>query len=222
MNRISRPVFVLLSLGAIVVGGALAMSVSGRSEGARLAEANRQLEAARKEVAALRSERDQVAATLAATQSQLNIERSAQKQLALQAQRLEVENARIKEDLAFFDRVLPTVTGPRSLVIRRFRVELISPGQLRYRLLVVQGDQREQPFNGSLQIAVSTLRDGKSAMMIFPENNSSGLDPGFKLSFKHYQRVEGVLTLPDGLSVQTVEARVLEKGQIRAQQSAHL
>jgi hypothetical protein len=76
-------------------------------------------------------------------------------------------------------------------------------------------------FVGNLQLAVTTLQDGKSAMMVFPENNPNELDK-FKLNFKHYQRVEGVLTLPQGASVKLVQARVLERGQIRAQQAANL
>jgi hypothetical protein len=58
-------------------------------------------------------------------------------------------------------------------------------------------------------------------MMVFPEANSNEQDK-FKLGFKHYQRVEGVLTLPEGALVKTVQARVLEKGQIRVQQAANL
>jgi hypothetical protein len=34
--------------------------------------------------------------------------------------------------------------------------------------------------------------------------------------------LEGVLTLPDGVIVKTLQARVLDRGQIRAQQSANL
>jgi len=44
----------------------------------------------------------------------------------------------------------------------------------------------------------------------------------FKLGFKHYQRVEGVLTLQEGMTAKLVQARVLEKGQIRAQLSTNL
>jgi hypothetical protein len=72
-----------------------------------------------------------------------------------------------------------------------------------------------------LQLTVNVVRDGKNAMIIFPDNKSGEADK-FKLSFQHYQRLEGVLNLPEGSIVQTVQARILENGQVRAQQSAKL
>ena len=169
----------------------------------------------------LSTERDQFSTTVNGAESQLNIERSAQKQLAKQVQTLEAENTKLKEDLAFFESLLPTATGAQGVAIRRLKVDLNAPNQLRYRLLVMQGGKGERDFVGNLQLAVTIVQSGKSAMMIFPEQNSGEVDK-FKLGFKHYQRVEGILTLPDGASIKMVQARVLDKGQIRAQQSANL
>jgi hypothetical protein len=101
------------------------------------------------------------------------------------------------------------------------KVEALSPNQLRYRLLVMQGGRGEQMFAGNLQLVVTVLQDGKSAMITFPASNAVAEQEKFKLSFKNYQRVEGVLTLPSGASTTMVQARVLAKGQIRAQQSAN-
>ena len=58
-------------------------------------------------------------------------------------------------------------------------------------------------------------------MISFPEPNSTEPDK-YKLTFKHYQRAEGVLTLPEGAVAKTVQARILDKGQIRAQLSMNL
>nr|WP_322785767.1 DUF6776 family protein [Noviherbaspirillum massiliense] len=169
----------------------------------------------------LSAERDQYSTTVNAAESQLNIERSTKQQLANQVRSLESENARLKEDLAFFESLLPNATGVQGVAIRRLKVDLIAPGQLRYRLLIMQGGRNKPEFVGNLQLAMSTEQGGKTTMMTFPEGNSTDSDK-FKLAFKHYQRVEGVLNLPEGASIKTVQARVIEKGQIRAQQSANL
>jgi len=167
-----------------------------------------------------KAERDQFSTTVNAAESQLNIERSAQKQLAAQVKALEQENMTLKEDLAFFESLLPTATGPQGINLRRMKLDLISPNQLRYRLLIMQGGKGDRRFVGSLQLMVTTLQDGKSAMMTFPAVPAD--QEKFKLSFMHYQRVEGVLTLPEGVSTKLVQARVLENGQVRAQLSANL
>jgi hypothetical protein len=216
-----RLVFLAVALG---MGGAIAMWAYDLGRGftglAPLASAE-QVAAYKEEIEKLKLERDQFSATVNAAESQLNIERSAQKQLAVQVKGLETENVRLKEDLAFFESLLPADTGAQGVSIRRVKAELIMPNQLRYRLLVMQGGKGAHDFVGNLQLTLSVVQGGKSAIMIFPDGNSSEVNK-FKLSFRHYQRVEGVLTLPEGVSIKAVQARVLEKGQVRAQQSANL
>lgn len=180
-----------------------------------------QLAKYKEQVEKLSVERDQFSTTVNAAESQLNIERSAQKQLAAQVKTLESENTRLKEDLAFFESLLPNATGPAGVAIRRLKIDQIAPNQLRYRLLVMQGGKGDRRFIGTLQLMVTALQDGKSAMITFPAAVPAEQEK-FKLSFMHYQRVEGVLTLPEGASTKLVQARVLENGQVRTQLSANL
>jgi hypothetical protein len=179
-----------------------------------------QLEQFQEKMDALKIERDNFSSKVNAAESQLNIERSAQKQLAAQVKVLESENSKLKEDLAFFESLLPADTGS-GITIRRLKAELIAPNQLRYRLLIMQGGKGGRDFAGDLQFAVTVVQAGKSAMMILPHGNAGEANK-LKLNFRHYQRVEGILTLPEGASAKAIQARVLEKGQIRAQQSANL
>lgn len=214
----------LLFVAAIGLAGAAAMW--GYDAGLSLPSAHpenirEQLSRYKEQVEKLTAERDQYSTTVNSAESQLNIERSAQKQLAAQVRALEAENNRLKEDLAFFESLLPNATGALGVSIRRLKIDQVAPNQLRYRLLIMQGGKGEREFVGNLQLAVTTLQGGKSAMMTFPDGNPAEQEK-YKLSFKHYQRVEGVLTLPEGAVTKLVQARVLEKGQVRAQQSANL
>jgi hypothetical protein len=86
---------------------------------------------------------------------------------------------------------------------------------------VMQGGKGDQHFAGVLQFAVTGVQDGKTALIQFPEDSAA--DPGrFKLGFRHYQRLEGILSLPEGVAATAVAARVLDKGQVRAQTSVNL
>lgn len=211
----------LLAILAVCVGGALWVFHLGRAfSGLPADDTRQQLAIYKEQVSKLTAERDRFSTTVNAAESELNIERSAQRQLAVQVKALEAENARIKDDLAFFDSLLPSATGPQGIAIRRLKIDQVASNQLRYRLLIMQGGKGNQHFSGSLELAVSSVQDGKNAMIIFSEETS---EPGrFKLGFKHYQRMEGLLVLPDGVSATMVSARVLEKGQIRAQASVNL
>ena len=165
---------------------------------------------------------DQSGISVAAAESQINIARSAQRELVAQVKVLAIENARLKEDLAFFEGLLPTTKVVSGISISRLTADIAGPNQVRYRLLVIQGGKGERDFNGSVQLAVTVLQSGKSATINFPEAGSK--DPAdaerFHLSFKRYQRIEGLLTLPDGVEIKSMQARVLEKGQLRTQQTA--
>jgi len=213
----------IVAIAAAGLAGAVAMWFyeSGRLSGVEPDNARAQLAHYKSELEKVGAERDQLSTTVNAAESQLNIERSAQKQLASQVKALVAENARLKEDLAFFESLLPNATGPAGIAIRRLKVDQIEPNQLRYRLLVMQGGQGGRRFVGNLQLVVTAQHDGKSAMMTFPAAVPAEQEK-FKLNFMYYQRVEGVLTLPEGAATKLVQARVLESGQVRAQLSANL
>ncbi|OWW23019.1 hypothetical protein AYR66_23010 [Noviherbaspirillum denitrificans] len=220
-TRTPWPMRLVIVLAAFLAG-AVAMWFAGYGRFATVSPDNARAMAAeyKERLDQVTTERDQLSTTANAAESQLNIERSAQKQLAAQVKSLEADNMRLKEDLAFFESLLPNATGPAGVSIRRLKVDQLAPNQVRYRLLVMQGGKGDRRFNGSLQLMVTTLQDGKSAMMTFPAVPAD--QEKFKLSFTHYQRVEGVLTLPEGAATKLVQARVLENGQVRAQQAANL
>jgi len=212
-------VALVLGLGAVLAMWTydLGRSIAGIKPGV----SKEQLAALQEQVVQLTQERDQLLAAANTSESNLNIERSAQKQLAQQARVLESDNVKLKEDLAFFEGLLPAGAGPGAVAIRRLTAELVAPNQLRYRLLMMQGGKGEREFTGTLQLAVTVMQGGKNVMVTFPDAKSAEPDK-YKLGFKHYQRLEGVLTLPDGATARTIQARVLEKGQLRAQQSANI
>lgn len=116
--------------------------------------------------------------------------------------------------------MLPTNVGVDGITIQRLKAEVVVPNQVRYQLLAIQGEKGRQ-FVGNLQLSVTVLQGGKSVIINFPEQNATD-QARYKLAFKYYQRVEGVLTLPEGATIKAIQARVLERGQMRAQQSVNL
>ncbi|NDP58083.1 MAG: hypothetical protein GZ090_01835 [Oxalobacteraceae bacterium] len=217
------PLKMLFMVCTIALGGAAALWIYdlGRQFTGSGQPVQQNASAYQQQLDKLSAERDRYSSTVNASESQLMIERSAQTQLAAQVKVLETENARLKEDLAFFESLLPTGTGGPEVSIRRLTVDMVGQNQVRYRLLLMQGARGKSDFIGTLQLAVTTLQAGRSTVILFPAANSADAAQ-FKLGFRHYQRVEGVLTLPDGMSARSVQARIYEKGQMRTQASANL
>ena len=223
-RQVPWPIRLLMFVATLTVGGLITLWVVGRGNstaGFNPVANLEQINNFRDQIEKLRTERDQFSSTVNAAESQINMERSSQQQLLMQVKTLESDNARLKEDLAFFESLLPADTGPQGISIRRLKVDTVAPNQLRYQLLAMQGGKGERQFIGNVQLVITAIQMGKSVMITFPDLKPAELDK-FKLSFKHYKRVEGVLTLPEGTVAKTVQARVLENGQIRTQLSVNL
>jgi hypothetical protein len=223
-RRISRGqrILMLVLLIAVIGGMALAAYAIGRGMnpfGSGIS--GEQAHLLDKRIAALGAERDRIAGAWSLSESQLAIERAAHEQLSAQLKSLENENASLQEDLSFFESLLPAGTASQDISIRRLKFETVAPNQLRYRLLVMRRGKVEQDFKGSLQFSIQLIREGTQATLLFPDKTDAPTEQ-FGLEFRHYRRIEGILTLPEGAQVRIVQVRVLENGKLRAQQSANM
>jgi len=163
------------------------------------------------QVVHLRDENDELRSQLAAMERQIQIENATHGNLGNQLKALTDENALLKEDLAFFQ-TLMTVNGDSAsgVSINRFRVHADAlPGEYRYQLLLVQSRTRSREFQGKLQLVVDIVQDGQQQVLVLPQGEEKG---PYNLSFKFYQRIEGVFHVPPEATVKRVQVRVLENG----------
>ncbi len=175
-----------------------------------------------------KSDRDRFSALAAAYESQLKVERAAQEQLAQRVSALDAESNRLREDLSFFESLLPAAgAAGKGVVIRSFRVQpeqtTESGTELRYRLLVQQSGKPERDFVGSVQMQVTYAQGLRSGTLQLPEPGAA-VDAAQRLdlSFRHYQRLEGTFVLPAGAVARLVQVRIVAGGQTQAQQSFKL
>ena len=189
-------------------------------------EADQELTQLRESVAKLTLETAELHVSVNASESKLQIERAAQTQFGRQVKALEDENARLKEDLAFFENLIPTENRDNTRLINRFQVGPGTlPGEFRYRLLLLQGGRHDKPFQGNLQLLVTLQQEGKSATITLPEEGAEvGVTQAYKISFKYLHRVEGTFRVAPGAQVKMVQVRIFESGsaQVRATQSVNL
>ncbi|MFN0299230.1 MAG: DUF6776 family protein [Burkholderiales bacterium] len=210
---------------AIVVflgGGFIIYEVGKRAGIADAQVAVREHVQLKERVSALTAELDGLRAAHASSDSRIQLEKSAQGQLATQLQSVETENARLKEELTFFETLLPGGKDDR-LTIHSLRVEPSGkPGEYRYRMLLFAGEvRRGQEFHGSLELILNVERDGQKLAVITMPDVRTASDPAYKLSFRRIQRVEGLFRVDPTSKVKSVQVRVLENGstQPRATQS---
>jgi len=168
----------------------------------------------RNDVAQLREERDKVQSILNTSGSLITAERAAQERLALQIRTLEAENRTLREDLGFFEKLIPA-SGGEGIAIRGLQAEVLAGTQLKWQVLVIQPVKNAPEFRGKLELNVSGSLDGKPWMMPLP----GGPLP---LQFRQYRRLEGMVDLPPQAVVKNVSAKVVEGSTSRAVQNVSL
>ena len=173
-------------------------------------EAQRLSEANAKMAQELGSARGQLA--LSERQLQLQMERATYADLIKQMKSLADENARLKEDLAFFQTLMPSGGKDGGVVVNRFMVQNdVLPGEYRYRLLLTQSGQRNKDFQGTLQFVVNLQQDNKKVEMTLPAEGEKA-DKAVQLNFRFYQRIEGTFHVSPGAVVKSMQVRIFENG----------
>src|SRR4051812_7816760 len=152
-------------------------------------------------------------ALLAQSERQLQMERVTYADLIKQMKILSGENASLKEDLAFFQTLMPSGGKDGGVAVNRFMVQNDAlPGEYRYRLLLTQTGQRNKDFLGTLQFVVNLRQsDDRKVEMTLPAEGDKA-DEAFKLNFRFYQRVEGTFRVEAGTVVKSMQVRVFENG----------
>lgn len=198
-----------LALWAFEVGKGLAgLGHDQKDMAASLSEA-RQL------VLTLQKERESAQVIANTADSLLKTERATQQRLAEQVKALEMENQALKDDLGFFERLLPA--SSEGLSVRGLQADLPAPGQLRYQLLVMQQGGRALPdFKGRYDVSLSGLMDGRPWSTSMPSVSKP-------LQVRQYVRLEGVTEYPSTVVVKQVQVQVFDdRGVVRATQTLKL
>lgn len=177
-------------------------------------DAKDELNLLRQEVISLHSDRDKAQSIANTSGSLMTAEKAAQEKMMSQIKQLELDNSSLRDDLGFFEKLLPAGSAEVAS-IRSLQAESLSASQLKWQVLVIQPVKSAQGFNGKLDLTLSGTQGGKSWTMSLP----GGLQV---LQFKQYRRVEGVFDLPPQAVVKTMTAKVIEGSAVRSVQTFKL
>lgn len=193
-------------------------------------EVQQELSELRTRSAKLADENARYKAESNAAGSKLAIEQTAQKRLADQVRTLEMDNTRLKEDLALFEGMIAAERKEGAFAINSFRVDM-DGGRLRYRLLITRGARtgsilgggQEPEFSGRIEFVVTPENPAAGAvdggMIRLPSAEEAAAD-NYRVKFRYFQRLEGDLALPQGVAPKQVQVRLLEGDKVRATQTA--
>ena len=216
--RSALPWPVRWAMGAVMLGFSAAIALWTFELGVSIAgldrDAKLELTKLREDVAALRAERDKSQSVVNISGSLLTAEKAAQEKMISQIKQLEADNRLLRDDLGFFEKLLPA-GGAESVAIRGLQAETLSAMQLKWQVLVIQPVKDAPVFNGKLELTLGGTLAGKPWTAMLPAG-------GQPLQFKQYRRIEGVLDLPPLAVVKTVTAKVIEGTAVRSVQTLKL
>ncbi len=199
-------------LGAVVLGFSGALALWAFELGKDIAgldrNAKQELERLRGEVVVLREALSQSQRVSNTSDSLLIAERVAQEQMGLQVRKLEAENQNLRNDLGFFERLMPG-TGSVALDIRGLQVERVAESEMRWQALMIQPTKNAPEFKGTLEITLTGTQDGKPW-------SSAGVPSQRNVVIRGYLREEGVMAVPPSAVVKSATARLLQDGSVKS------
>lgn len=139
----------------------------------------------------------------------LQMERATREHLGRQVKLLDEENSKLKEDLAFFQSLMPA-GSKEGVSINQLKLQRdVDAGAYRYRLFLVQTGNRQREFKGTVELIVKFADDGIAKTMVLPPSEAG---EGNRVSFKFYHRIEGGFRVNSEAVVDSLEVRIFEQG----------
>ena len=199
-------------LGAVVLGFSGALALWAFEFGKDIAgldrHAKQELDRLRGEVVVLREALSKSQRVSNTSDSLLTAERVAQEQIGLQLRQLETANQSLRNDLGFFERLMPG-TGSVALDIRGLQVERVAESEMRWQALMIQPTKNAPEFKGTLEITLTGTQDGKPW-------STAGAPSKRNVVIRGYLREEGLMDVPPNAVVKSVTARLLQGGAVKS------
>ena len=168
----------------------------------------------RADLARARAERDQAQSIANTAQTLLTTEKAAQEQLLLQKKQLEADNLALRDDLGFFEKLIPS-SGVEGIAIRGLQAELQDDHRLRWRILLIQAQRTVGEFRGNLEFVFAGSLNGKPWTTTLPAGPLA-------IRFTQYGRFQGLVDVPAQAVVKSLSVKVTEGNVVKATQSARL
>ncbi|OIP20105.1 MAG: hypothetical protein CO066_12065 [Comamonadaceae bacterium CG_4_9_14_0_8_um_filter_60_18] len=192
--------------------------IAGLDQGTKeqLAQATAENAALQLQLQKLTDERNKAQSVANTADTILIAEKAAHEKMVEVNRQLLAENQQLKDDLGFFEQLMPASTGnAASLSIRGVQAEVLPSGELQWQVLMIQSGKNPAEFDGRLELTFTGVSGGKTWSGVLP-------DGAVAFKVKQYGRLKGVYPLPAQTNVRSVTAKVFQGTTLRAVQTVKL
>jgi len=136
------------------------------------------------------------------------IDLQAQKDYRHSLTKLNDELSDVKQELAFYQRVVAPETVAKDLYIDSFKINATGkPGVYQYKLIVAQGVNKKRAVKGSYSLSVLGKVAGKEKVLLL-QNMVASKQKTKRFIFKYYELLTGVLVFEEGFTPEQVVVMV--------------
>ena len=106
------------------------------------------------------------------------------------------EVGNLKENIRFYESIIAGDVNKKGLQVKSVKLHAGSADdKYRYKVIIVNSDYGKNKSKGTLTIELEGLQDGELKIIKIPSADNEDMTA---LLFKYFQRVEGILALPEG------------------------
>ncbi len=192
--------------------------IAGLDRGSQeqLQQLQTQVASLREQLEQVTGERNQAQLVANTVNTVLTTDKATQEKLLAQNRQLEADNQRLKDDLGFFERLIPAATnGTKTspLAIRSLQAEKTAAGGIRWQILVMQAMRNPVEFNGQLEVTFTGLAHGKPWTGALPEGP-------LPMQVKQYGRLGGEYLPPAQVQVKSISVSVHDGHAVKIERSS--
>ena len=200
--RRRRPLLVAVSalaVCAVVAGSVWWLLERERARvGAELTSLRAERDRLRASRTGLLEEKRELARRVAVLERTRQVESEAYVRVDRELESLQKQILALEEEVTFYRGIVSDGSRSGSVRIQRFVLEPDgTPRDFRFRLVLTRGIRNDKVASGAVTLAVDGDRGGERLRLDLGELTPFPAGP-LEFNFKHFQRIEGRLTLPEG------------------------
>lgn len=156
------------------------------------------------------TKKQQLCSEIGDLSQQLQINTTANQNLAEQVKSLINENDQLKEKLVFLQHLVSgNIKG--SISVYQFSLkETSTPGLYRYALTLLQGGEKNENFKGNLRFQVKLLQNKRSKTVPLTTQNAKR---EFPVDFRSFHRFEESFKVPPNTVVENIQVQIFKSGE---------
>lgn len=202
----------LVALAIVVVAfGWLLYEYGRNTAGYSMMEARQRQAALITQVTELEAEKGRLESQLAVLGQAAEIDRRAYEEVDRTLADLQNEMLELRQEVAFYRGIVNSEDVAPGLRIQSFKLRQADAAQYQYRLVLTQLASTRTSIQGRAEISLSGLQNGAETDLPAVELLSEADAADLRFSFRNFQELRGVLSLPTGFTPLRIHLRAVPR-----------